>query len=342
MRQGFSSRVWVSFVGMLALLGTFASMGCSAGEAPSDCPEAPVTPATPAPEAELSADVAKPAAAVVSQLGHTTVNASDGHSISVWSKTPEAGDKRPVVLVHGRTWSGRPDFDLQVEGKSRSLMQRLAELGWPTYAIDLRGYGETPRDPSGFLTPSVAAEDLATVLAWVAEQHGGQAPALLGWSMGSLVSQLAVQRHPQAVHSVVLYGYPADPEAKRPKAKRPDEPERRATTVEAAKSDFIRPDVISDDVAEAFGEQAVRFDPVRVDWADGHEWNELQAAKVTVPTLMLQGAHDPYVKTGGVSQMFAELGTEDRQWVVIAGADHAAHLEDTIDEFVAALVAFWE
>lgn len=338
MRQGLFSLVLVS---LLQLPGVLA--GCSAGEPQAECPEAP---ARARPEAAVDAPAtaaAEPSrSAEVSELGHTMVNAPDGHSISVWSKTPADDQKRPVVLVHGRTWSARPDFDLQVEGKNRSLMQRLAELGWPTYAVDLRGYGETPRDPSGFLTPSVAAEDLNAVLEWVAQEHGGEAPELLGWSMGSLVSQLAVQRHPESAHSVVLFGYPTDPDSKRPNARRPKQPEKRATTVEAAKSDFIRPDVISDDVAEAFGEQAVRYDPVRVDWADGHEWNELEASRVTVPTLLLQGAHDPYVKTQAVSKMFTELGTEDRQWVVIARGDHAVHLEDTIDEFVAALVAFWQ
>lgn len=338
MRQGLFSLVLVSLLGL---------SGCSAGETQAECPEPP---AGPGPETGVEPAVAdtEPSGPLgVSELGHTVVNAPDGHSISVWSKTPlgAAGDRsqrRPVVLVHGRTWSARPDFDLQVEGKNRSLMQRLAELGWPTYAVDLRGYGETPRDPSGFLTPSVAAEDLNAVLEWVATQHGDQAPELLGWSMGSLVSQLTVQRHPQAAHSVVLFGYPRDPYVDRAKSKRPEKPEMRATTVEAAKSDFIRPDVITQDVAEAFGEQAVRYDPVRVDWADGHEWNELEAGKVTIPALMLQGAHDPYVKTQAVSKMFTELGTEDRQWVVLARGDHAAHLEDTVDEFVQALVAFWQ
>jgi len=35
-----------------------------------------------------------------------------------------------VLLIHGRTWSGRPDFDLQVSGESRSFMDALVAQGY--------------------------------------------------------------------------------------------------------------------------------------------------------------------------------------------------------------------
>ena len=36
----------------------------------------------------------------------------DGHPFAVWSKTP-AQPRAVMLLIHGRTWSTRPDFDLQ-------------------------------------------------------------------------------------------------------------------------------------------------------------------------------------------------------------------------------------
>ncbi|MFY0540680.1 alpha/beta fold hydrolase [Nannocystis pusilla] len=68
-----------------------------------------------------------------------------------------------IVLVHGRTWSALPDFDLQVPGARVSLMDNLAAEGLAVYAIDLRGYGSTARDPSGYTDPIQAADDLAAV-----------------------------------------------------------------------------------------------------------------------------------------------------------------------------------
>ena len=70
---------------------------------------------------------------------------SDGHPMALWEKSPQ-NPKGTVLLLHGRTWSGVPDFDLQVPGEELSLMDGLVEEGWSTFALDQRGYGATPRD----------------------------------------------------------------------------------------------------------------------------------------------------------------------------------------------------
>ncbi len=80
---------------------------------------------------------------------------SDGHPMTVWARIPE-NPRGAVLLVHGRTWSSRPDFDLQVPGLHRSVMADLAAKGFAAYAVDQRGYGETPRDATGWLTPKRA------------------------------------------------------------------------------------------------------------------------------------------------------------------------------------------
>lgn len=56
---------------------------------------------------------------------------SDGHPMAVWEKRPPA-PRAAVVLLHGRTWSALPDFDLQVPGESLSLMDELVEMGYAT------------------------------------------------------------------------------------------------------------------------------------------------------------------------------------------------------------------
>jgi pimeloyl-ACP methyl ester carboxylesterase len=38
--------------------------------------------------------------------------------------------------------------------------------------------------------------------------------------------------------------------------------------------------------------------------------------------------------------LFVALGNPDKQWVILAGGDHAAMLEDTHDAFIAAIHAF--
>ena len=49
---------------------------------------------------------------------------SDGHPLTLWARSaPNA--KGVIVLLHGRTWSALPDFDLQVPGERLSVMQAL-------------------------------------------------------------------------------------------------------------------------------------------------------------------------------------------------------------------------
>ena len=77
-------------------------------------------------------------------------------------------------------------------------------------------------------------------------------------------------------------------------------------------------------------------------WQDTDQFNALDPALVRVPTLLLQGEHDPLAKTEAHARLFSRLGHADRQWVIIPGGTHAAILEDTLPRVVEALVGFME
>ena len=267
---------------------------------------------------------------------------SDGHPIALWEKRPPHA-KRTVVLVHGRTWSALPDFDLQVPGEHRSLMDALVAKGYAVYAIDLRGYGATARDSSGWTTPNQSADDVAAVLQWVkVNSRVAGKPSLMGWSNGSTVAQLLAQRHPDLIANLILTGYWKDPDERI--ALSPDTivPLRSKTTAQAAASDFIAPNAISSRALQAYVAAAIAADPVRSDWRRREQFNVLDPAKITVPTLLIQGELDPLAPTATQAKFFARLGTVDRQWVVIAGGDHAVLIENTQPAFVSAMVNFIE
>ena len=264
----------------------------------------------------------------------------DGHPITVWSKSPPE-PTGAVVLVHGRTWSAVPDFDLQVSGESRSLMDALVAEGLAAYAIDQRGYGSTPRDDTGFLTPDRAAADLAAVLAWVRERHpGSPPPAVLGWSLGSLTSQLVAQRRPELLSALVLYGYPRRPgQQYPPDPVPPPEPQRLPTTPEGAAEDFISPGTISPRAIDAFVRAALAADPVKMDWRSADQWNALDPTAVRTPALVIHGDRDPYAPVVSQAELFSLLGHPDRTWVILSGCDHAAHLESCAPRFVEEVAA---
>jgi pimeloyl-ACP methyl ester carboxylesterase len=267
------------------------------------------------------------------------ITADDGHPLTVWEKRG-ASPHHTIVLLHGRTWSAIPDFDLQVPGHPVSLMDALVGHGYDVYALDARGYGGTARDSSGWLTPDRAAKDVITVCRWVAEHSGitGK-PALFGWSYGSVTAQLAAQRSPGDVSALVLFGhfnFPSTP----PEPQGP--PPRVTTTAKAAAEDFISPAATDSAVVREYVRAALAADPVRVDWNHIDQWNALDPAAVHVPTLEIMGERDP-VSTqspGGEAAFFGRLATPDREFVVLPGVDHAAFLESARARFVEAVVDF--
>jgi pimeloyl-ACP methyl ester carboxylesterase len=265
---------------------------------------------------------------------------ANGHPLAVWSRVPST-PKATILLVHGRTWSSRPDFDLQVPGLQRSVMVSLVEKGFAVYAVDLRGYGATPRDRTGFLTPRRAAADVATVLRWIATRHKNLPPAaLLGWSLGGAVAQLAVQEPDTVVSALVLFGYAADPDARFAALPAPLEPAMEKTTRGDAEMDFISPQVTPRAVVDAFVQQALASDPVRVDWIREDEFNTLRMDRLLMPTLVIHGARDPGMVDDVTAKFVARIPAPNRQWTTLPGGDHAAQLEDTHAAFVEAVAGF--
>jgi len=264
---------------------------------------------------------------------------SNGHPIAVWARIPAAA-RGSILLVHGRTWSGRPDFDLDVPGLHRSVLEALETRGFAAYALDQRGYGQTPRDATGWLTPRRAADDVVAVLTWIASRHPAMSrPALLGWSTGAAVAHLTAATAPSRLSSLILAGYAPDPKGVINAVAGPAVPLRQRNTRAGAASDFISPKVTPAAVVRAFVDTAIKTDPILADWRNEEQFTS-DSARVSVPTLVLYGDRDPNIDVRDAGSFFARLGTQDKQLVVFPGADHCAHLEDTHDAWVAAVVNF--
>jgi len=265
---------------------------------------------------------------------------ADGHPMAVWARVP-ANPRKSVLLVHGRTWSSRPDFDLQVPGLKRSVMQSFADRGIAAYAVDLRGYGGTPRDASGFNTPNRAAADVAAVLKWVGTQHPKlEPPALLGWSNGAIVALHVAQMQAAPLSHVILFGFTPAPEYKLIPVDPPKVAPKEKNTAEAARSDFITPQVTPPQVIRAFVAQALAADPIFAEWKNEEQWNALRANKLTVPFMILHGELDPGADPAAAGAFMAAAPASTRSYVVLPGADHCAQLEDTHELFMSVVTEF--
>ncbi|WAS96695.1 alpha/beta hydrolase [Nannocystis punicea] len=321
----------------VAALVTASLLAC-AGEATRP-PEVAPPPASPPPEAPAAAPIAPvPADISPPALEHLGV-AVGGHRIQVHVKRPPA-PWGAIVLVHGRTWSALPDFDLQVPGARVSLMDNLAAEGLAVYAVDLRGYGATARDPSGYTDSFQAADDLAAVVGLAGENLANK-PAVLGWSLGARIAALAAQRHRDAIGPLILYGSPCPPQTPaRPSAappRPPKPPAQAANTEAAARSDFITPEALEPGVADAFVAAALAADPIKADWRDVDAWIDFSALRN--PVLAIHGDRDPVVDQSCLNERLAQL-PGGAQLEVLPGYDHAAHLERAAPRFAAAVVGF--
>ncbi|MDA0707520.1 MAG: alpha/beta fold hydrolase [Proteobacteria bacterium] len=265
---------------------------------------------------------------------------ADGHPMALWEKSI-ANPKGHIILHHGRTWSSLPDFDLQVEGEDLSLMDGFNEKGYSVWALDARGYGETPRDETGWNTPNRAAKDLSIVLEWLYKRNG-QKSHLWGWSMGSMIGQLTAQKYPRNIASLTLFGYPVTLGVVIPDDIQTGETPRVPTTAEAAASDFIVPGSISQKAIDEYVRHALEADPIRADWQMQHQYNEFDASKVEMPVLLLQGEFDPLAHTDMHAKAFSEFPNAHKQWVVLKDGDHAALLEKARARLIDASINFIE
>ena len=266
------------------------------------------------------------------------------HTFAVYEKKADSPSDI-ILFVHGRTISSLPNFNLQIESKNVSVMDAFVAKGFTVYAIDLRGFGNTPRDDSGWITPNKASSDVIKMLEWITARHPkNKKPALFGYSLGSLVSQLVVQQKPNLVSELVLFGYPIryldkiDASAIK-KDKTIINPPRKPNTVEWSSDGFITSS-ITQEVIDGYVSACLSLDSTLADWNNIAQWNQLDPLAITAPTLLINGEHDPYAPADKLASFFSKIGNPDKTWVVITKSGHNAHIEDSAVRLVNGIVNF--
>ena len=239
--------------------------------------------------------------------------------------------RRPILLLHGRTWSAIPVYHL-LGGKknnstssSISLMEELYNTGiLQPYCMDFRGFGGTVKDETGCVEPNRCVLDTESVLVWIAHRHGlttnnkdgnndnddnnnesssacnhCEMPALLGWSQGALIAQLAAQKIPDWISKLVLYGSIYDPQIRyqRPPLYTSNsyinnnaqkQHEDILNDHDAAIEDFTIEGTIEPESAKRFAEVALICDPIKARWRHLHQFNNCDPRRVQVPTLVVR------------------------------------------------------
>ena len=268
-----------------------------------------------------------------------------------------------IVLVHGATLPGSVAFDLDF--KNASLMSRLAQGGWDTFAIDLEGYGESSRpaimdDPAAYpdepapISPDVTVADVATVVDYVRELRGVEKVHMLGWSAGAMIEvpRFAAEQ-PEKIKKIVLHGSrfmgkafskeevaakTADINAKKNRMGDP-------TSIERWGDQGTTPDMVIPGLFEVYTTAHLASDPMSAKLGNkvrapfgrfigvSTQQKRVNAEKITVPTLIIRGETDTVAPLKDNQALLAALASDEKKLVTIPGAGHWNQMEKTNTQF---------
>ncbi|MFM1725407.1 alpha/beta hydrolase [Rhodococcus sp. PAM 2766] len=276
----------------------------------------------------------------------------DIHANGIRIHAAEAGPSHPdaplVVLLHGFadfwwTW--------------RHQLTPLADAGFRTVAVDLRGYGDTDTPPRGYDGWTLAGD-----IAGLIRAMGHTDATLIGHADGGLVCWATALLHPRLVRSIGLVGSPHPIALKnavlRDRRQRrallptflryqvPWRPERTLQRSEGAEVERLLrarsgPDwVQSDEFPEVVRRlrSAIRIPGVAHSaleyqrWAfrsqfrpDGHRFMAAMDHTLRIPVLQIHGDLDPYVLKRTVER--STRHAPGQQLHSVPGVGHFAHQE---------------
>ena len=129
-----------------------------------------------------------------------SLRASDGADIACYCWRPTTTPRAVVLIAHGMgEHAKRYDW----------VAQQLTAAGYAVYANDHRGHGETAADGPGYLGGdgwNRVLADAYEINRHVAKAYPEVPRVLLGHSMGALLAQQYVTRHPATIDALALSG----------------------------------------------------------------------------------------------------------------------------------------
>src|SRR5919201_2654484 len=234
--------------------------------------------------------------------------------------------KAAVALVHGLA---------EHHGRYGHVCAALGAAGFDVYAVDLRGHGRSHGFPGrvGGLDDWI---DDVSALVDVARRGNGDRPLfLLGHSLGALVSAAFVARNPRRgdglVPSAIAVLAGAD----------------LLASISDPDAAGIPPQAISrdPDVVRAYVEDPLVFHdrvPPEANAAALEAAIEVNqsGSVITLPVLAVHGGADGIADVEGARELFAQLGSGDKELVVYDGLSHEVMNEPERDRVIGDIVAW--
>lgn len=256
----------------------------------------------------------------------------------LWEKVADRAEPKngTVLFVHGSSMAGQPTFDLKVPGRpDASVMDWFARRGFPTWSVDMEGYGRSDKKRAINCDISNGADDIAVASDYIMKTRNSGPLFVYGISSGALRAALFAERHPDRVRRLALDAFvwtgAGSPTLEQRRKRLPEFKAQRRRPMDHAfmRSIFERdhPGTADDDVIEAFADQVLALDDsvptgTYVDMCE--KLPVVEPARITVPTLIMRGEYDGIAGFDDLLAFFTKLPNPDKQFTVMPGIAHAS------------------
>ena len=226
------------------------------------------------------------------------------------------GSRPPVLLVHGL-------------GGSSASWEEVAGLiaaDRPVGAIDLRGCGQSPRG-----SVEISLEELANDCSVVIDALWGRRCHLVGHSLGGVIVQDLLIRHPERCGAAVLVSTSSKVGEKAAESWRrlADIVERRGLSDSGGQRSFSEEFATRNpDVVASHSRMAAASDPsvyaAQARAASSYDYGERLGALAN-PVLIIQGRDDRLTSAGG--SVILNRALANSKLMMVDGVGHNAHIE---------------
>ena len=246
-------------------------------------------------------------------------------SIPVSTMSPPGEAAGTVLIVHGLA---------EHKGRYAYLQRALADAGWVSHAIDLRGHGEAEGFPGKVETPEEWIDDVAEGVRLGADTAGPL--FVIAHSMGTLPAlAFLAERDASAVRGIVLSACPIAP--------------GQATLDALADPDApgIPPSAVSRDpaVVTAYADDPLVFNENVPPECTATVMLTAQrafdaAGSISIPVLLIHGGADPIADASGSTDMRDALASSDKTLKIYDGLYHEVFNEPERDEVIADVIGW--
>lgn len=215
------------------------------------------------------------------------------------------------------------------KGTYEAFGKRMSKVGVPTYAMDVRGFGEWQDDLKTGLDFEGTLADIKIVLEGIKKNYPDKKIIILGESMGGAIALRATAMYPELISGLI---------SSVPSGDRFGSGDTKLKVgLHGLFRGFNKPMDIGSDVVG----KATKKEDLRQTWSKDKlgrmsltpkelmqfnsfmEKNFLVAAEIkTSPVLFMQGANDKLVHPEGTWKLFDSLTTDKRQMVFSKAAEH--------------------